>query len=196
MLAIGKSRLFIQNQIFWAKFESFLNGVYVDDESRLKMAVKLDSYGNKNDNAARLISVIDRADSMRKIAFLINASKCLCADYIDLKLYFRVCQAVSNTLFEDLLFLRDHIDEGDLPYSEEAQGLFSAGMMYMSHVGEVPAYSFTPIARDVDRFAVSYSDVNRYPNPTVNQEVRKVSVSTPKLKWNVFGETLNIQQDS
>ncbi len=193
ILAIGKSTLFIQNQIFWAKFENFLNGVYVDDDSRLKMAAKLSSYGNKDDNAARIISVIDRADSMRKITFLINASKSLCADYIDLKLYFRICHAISNTLLEDLLFLRDNIDEEDLPYSEEAQGLLSAGLMYMSQVGEVPTYSFTPIAMDVDRFAVSYSDVNRYPNPIVNQEIRKVSVSTPEPKWNVFGETVEMQ---
>lgn len=196
MLTIAKAPFFISNKLFWVKFERFLQGVYMDEDSRLKMGAKLASIGDRNDNAIRLLSVIEYTDSLRKIDFLINASRCLQVGFISLPLYFRICQIVSSTVLEDLLFLRDHINDSDLPYTLEIQGLLSSGLMYMSHVGEEPAYSFTPIALEVDRYAVSYEDVDRYPNPIVrrNNEMTP-AVTIPTLSFSEIDETLTITQE-
>ena len=100
--------------------------------------------------------------------------------------YFRICHAITNTLEEDLRFLRDHITESDLSYDQFTQGLLTAGLMYQSVIdsnGE-QKYSFTPIAKDIDQFAVSYNDDARYPNPTLRaqrEEVPKTSISP--LEW-------------
>ena len=40
--------------------------------------------------------------------------------------------------------------------------------------GKGQEYSFTPFAEVVDRFAVSYDDVERYPNPTSFPTQREV----------------------
>ena len=191
LITLGKSPFFIQNELFWNKFSRFLNGVFIDENARSKMAVKIESVGDKKDNAIRLIDAIERSDSLRKVDYLINATRCLLADYIDLTKYFRICRAVSETLLEDLMYLREHISEDKLAYSEEVQGLISAGLMYMSYVGEQPQYSFTPIANDVDKYAISSDDINRYPNPQkAFEEVKQVSVFTSGLKGEVIGETL------
>lgn len=167
MIALARSPFFVREQLFWSKMEAFLNGVYINEDDCAKLRAKLVEKGDSKDNPYRLVECIDRAETQKKICFLINATRCLLADFIELPTYFRICHAVTYTLEEDLYFLRDHIQENDLPYNEYVQGLLTAGLMYQSVIdgnGE-QKYSFTPIARLVDQFAVSYNDVERYPNP-------------------------------
>lgn len=67
-------------------------------------------------------------------------------------------------------FLQENLTESNIPYNYSIEGLLSTGLMYQSildanegHEGQT--YSFTSLAEIVDRFAVSYDDVERYPNP-------------------------------
>lgn len=170
IIALARSPFFVREQLFWSKMEAFLNGVYINEDDCAKLRAKLVKSGKHGDNPYRLVACIDRAETQKKICFLINATRCLLTDFIELPTYFRICHAVTYTLEEDLYFLRDHIQESDLPYDECIQGLLTAGLMYQSVIdgnGE-QKYSFTPIARLVDRFAVSYNDVERYPNPLID----------------------------
>ena len=137
---------------------------------------------------------IDRAETQQKIRYLINATRCLLADFIDRPTYsyFRLCHAITHTLEEDLLFLKEHIKEKDLPYSTYTQGLLTVGLMYQSVLdgnGE-QKYSFTPVARLVDRFAVSYDDVERYPNPQSHFRccVFRIYFTIDKIKRNDIGK--------
>lgn len=189
-----KAPIFWTNQIFWVKFKKFINGVYTDEDTRIKMAAKLASNGLKEDNAIRLIQAIDHSDCMKKIQFLVNASRCLLVDFIDVTDYFRICKVISDTLYEDLLYMRDHINEGNLEYSNEVQGLFSSGVMYMSIIDKKPLYSFTPIAGKVNLYAVSYNDVNNYPDPTKVIHNNVVSVTIPATEWGVVAEEKDIKE--
>ena len=169
IIAFAKSPLFIREQLFWTKMEAFLNGVYLSKDDRIKICAKLIKDNDNRDNAFRLVESIDRADTMQKIQYLINSTRCLLADFIDRSTYFRICHAITHTLDEDLAFLREHINEDDIPYSPYTQGLFTAGLMYQSVIdgnGE-QKYAFTSIAKIVDQYAVSYENVERYPNPKV-----------------------------
>ena len=99
------------------------------------------------------MNFIDRAETQQKIRYIINATRCLLTDFIDLPTFFRICHAITHTLDEDLVFLRNHIKETDLPYSQFTQGLLTSGLMYQSVIdgnGE-QKYSFTPIAQIVDQ---------------------------------------------
>lgn len=169
IIAFAKSPLFIREQLFWTKMEAFLNGVYLSKDDRIKICAKLIKDNDNRDNAFRLVESIDRADTTQKIQYLINSTRCLLADFIDRSTYFRICHAITHTLEEDLAFLREHINEDDIPYSPYTQGLFTAGLMYQSVIdgnGE-QKYAFTSIAKIVDQYAVSYENVERYPNPKV-----------------------------
>ena len=64
-------------------------------------------------------------------------------------------------------FLKEHIDEEDLVYGIYVQGLLTTGLMYQSVIDgdDESKYSFTPLAGLVDQYAVSYENLERYPNP-------------------------------
>lgn len=168
IVALAKSPFFIREQIFWTKMEAFLNGVYLDENDCGNLRAKLVEDGEKQDNVLRLTECIDRAETQKKVNFLINATRCLLVDFIDRPTYFRICHAVTHSLEEDLTFLSEHINEEDIPYSIYVQGLLTSGLMYQSVIdgnGE-QKYSFTPLAAIVDQYAVSYENIERYPNPT------------------------------
>lgn len=166
ILAIGKFPFFIREQLFWTKIEAFLNGVFLSKNDRANLCTKLNKDGKEKDNIRRLVEIIDRAETQKKIRYLINATRCLLTDSIDRLMYFRICHAITHTLEEDLEFLGKHIKEKDLPYDTSVQGLLTSGLMYQSVIdaNQDQKYSFTPIAEYVDRCAVNYDNVKRYPN--------------------------------
>ena len=181
LLALAKSPLFIREQLFWMKMENFLNGVYLSEEDKANLRSKIWRDGEYGDNPYRLVECIDRAETQQKISYLINATRCLLSDYIDLPMYFRICHTITQTLDEDLSFLSERINESDLPYSSYVQGLLTAGLMYQSVIdanGE-QKYSFTPLAEHIDRYAVSYNNIKRY--PTTMCYTATISVPQPKL---------------
>lgn len=173
---IAQMPFFIHEKLFWEKMELMLSGSFSDKEEQLKFAAKLTENGKNGDNPRRLIECIDRIDTKKKIGYLINATRCFLADFIDLNMYFRLCHLITNTLYEDILFLRENIvsEEEYLPYSIEAESLTASGLMYKSIIGgKEDKYSFTPIAEDFDKYAVSYDDVDRYPNPVLDSGTGK-----------------------
>lgn len=179
IIKLMQAPLFLREGLFWSKMEQYLNGVYVAEEDCAKLRARLTENGSSDENAKRLIECIDRAETSRKIRYLINATRCLLTDFIDRETYFRICRAITGALDEDLQYLRDHLKEEDLPYSNNVQGLYSAGLMYSSVIGEDTRYSFTPLAFDVDRYAVSYDDDGRYPNPLAETSQKAPSIGIP-----------------
>lgn len=185
LLAITKSPFFIREQILCSNLSLYLNGVYLSDEDKATLCAKITENGTKKDNPVRLLKTIELADTKQKIQYLINATQCLLPDFIDLPSFFRICHAITHILDEDLQFLKLHIGESDIPYDKCVQGLLTSGLMYQSVIdgnGE-QKYSFTPIAEDVDRFAVSYDDVERYPNPISSAQQTIPQIRIPATEW-------------
>lgn len=170
MNAIRRASSYLREQLFWNKFSKFLEGIYHSEDDINNLRAKFSKYGTKEENAERLINYIDRAENQNKVQYLINATRCLLMDFISMPEYFRICNAVTYTLYEDLQFLKTHIQCSELEYNEYVQGLLASGLMYQSVIdgnnGE-HRYSFTAIAVLVDMYAVSYDDSARYPNPKV-----------------------------
>ena len=177
LVALGKSPVLIREEIFWSKMENYLNGIFLSEDDRSIMCAKLAENGKKRENAVRLIECIDKAETEKTIDYLVNATRCLLTGFVNLNTFFRIAHIVTHAIVEDLEYLREHIDESELPYDECVQGLLTAGLMYQSTIDgggldnedeDESRYSFTLIARIVDQYAVSYGDENRYPNPLKN----------------------------
>lgn len=184
--ALAKSPFFVREQIFWTKIEAFLNGIYLNENDCAKLRAKLTEDGGKGDNPLRLVQSIDRAETQQKIQYLINATRCLLTDFIDRHTFFRICHAITHTLDEDLVFLGEHINEENISYSSYTQGLLTSGLMYQSVIdgNGNQKYSFTSIAKTVDQYAVSYENIERYPNPKVlKYDQASPTVSIPALEW-------------
>ena len=75
IIALAKSPFFIREQLFWMKMELFLNGVYLSEDDRAKLRAKLTEDGAKQDNSLRLVECIDRAETQKKVQYLINATR-------------------------------------------------------------------------------------------------------------------------
>lgn len=181
IVTLAETPFFINDKIFWEKLELFMNGVFITEEDLAKMRAKLTENGKNNENPYRLLKCIERTETKNKIDYLINVTRCLLADFIDIHMYFRICNCIANTLDEDLLFMSEHLKETDLDYSINIQGLLTNGLAYQSRIesSRESKYSFTPIAMMVDCYAVSYNDVNKYPNPTAIEEISVPKISIP-----------------
>lgn len=137
------------------------------------------------------MNIIDRAETLQKISYLINATRCLLENLIDRETYFRICHTITNTLEDDLAFLGEHIFETDLPYNISIQGLFTSGLMYQSVIdanGD-QKYSFTPLAQIVDRYAISSNNIERYPD--LGQLTNSFSAPRPKLLGILEGKVVS-----
>lgn len=166
--SISQVPFFYNEQRFWDNMSCFLDGVFSDEDDRAKLCAKLTEDGESGENPHRLVECINRAETKQKIRYLISATRCLLSDFIERSDFFRICHVITQAIDEDLLFLRDHISEENLSYSASVQGLLNVGIMYQSTYDAEGGqeYSFTPFAEVVDRFAISYDNVERYPNPT------------------------------
>lgn len=165
MVSFLHSPLFLREQIFWTKMEAFLNGTYLNEDDCDKLREKITDNSERQDNTLRLLECIDRAETQQKIQYIINATRYLLMDFIDRPMYFRICHALTYSLEEDLEFLSEHIEEKDLSYSVEVQGLLATGLMYQSVIDakNEQKYSFTPLAEIVDQYALSCNNSERYP---------------------------------
>jgi len=92
---ILSSPFFIREHLFWQRFERFLKGLdfYLGD--KIKFSEKISRDGKKEENAKRIIYLFDKIDSDEKVDYIINVSRALCAEIIDLNKYFRLIQAIN-----------------------------------------------------------------------------------------------------
>ena len=186
ILTLRKTPFLFRERIFWSKMEQFLKGVYqsADDIELLKK--KLDDMATND--PLRLIESIDRAETDRKIQYLINSTRCLMKDLISLPMYFRICYAIRQVVDEDLQFLGQCNDNVAIPYSIEVQGLLSSGLLYQSVINGGTAneseddgenYSLTPLGRAVKEYALSYDEAHTQPLPL--NEGEQITLKTKVL---------------
>ncbi len=190
---LAKSPFLLREKLFWAKMENYLNGIYLSEDDRAKLRAKLMENGTSDENSKRLIECIDRAETSKKVQYLINATRCFLTDFIDRTTFFRICRAIAGTIDEDLVYLRNHIADTNFQYDSAIQGLLISGLVTFSVIGgEETLYTFTPLARLVDRFAVSYEDLSRYPDPTADVLLPAPNVSIPTATADEVNEMLDL----
>ena len=178
VLFASENILSLNDTLFWDDLKDFIDGVDEHkDEYRFQLSAKL----VEKDDKMRLLKIIREVQSKQQVKYIVNATRCFLAGFIEKDVYFRLCYLISSTLVEDLLFLQKHIsdEEREYVYGINVQGLESIGLMYLSTISGGTAsneynpedgnkYSFTNVAYVLDEYSLSYDDDARYPNPKKN----------------------------
>lgn len=153
-----------RDEVLLNKFLRFFRGLEsYDNVQRAKFTSFLMEDDEHHSKAYRFVHYLDVIESDKKIDYIINLARNVCMENIDLNLFFRLMYLVSNTLDEDLLYLKEHLEEIDLKYNYNIQGLINSGIVYCSNFsGNGQLFSFTPLARLRDMYAISYDDLSKY----------------------------------
>lgn len=187
---------FIQNLRFWDKVERFIEGSFLSEYDGLKFSAILADGKNSEDDALRLISIIDRCETNLKIRYIINATRSILTGKINRSKYFRIMKAICDTLEEDLAFLGEEISKENMGIesficSPEFLGLQQAGLAYRSvqdssfEEEAVDRYSFTQLAKDVSDYAINYENPEKKTKMSKKEqrtEIRMPTISTQDIE--------------
>lgn len=173
---IGKVVLTIPDICFYKKFESFLKYNQFSEDEYAELSDWIVSYGEKEENALRIINYINNAKSMKKIHYYSNVTRCALSFKLNMSLYFRICNVIDFVFEEDLKFLADNIiDNYDKNFEPNycTQSLHAVGLMdFNDTIGNFGKYKFNNMSKLVDVCAVSFGNETRYPNP--KEEIDKI----------------------
>ena len=157
---------------FWDNIDKFFNSGILSDDDKRKLIGKLSSEKEKQEVGRKIIDLISKVDTDKKLVYIINATKAWVDDSIDRSQYFRICHVISASLDEDLQFLSEHIDDtGDIPYSIEINGLQTTGLACHTNMDKEgnPLYVFTPLSRAVNEYAIKGAGANAIENFNINE---------------------------
>lgn len=164
-----KTGISIREEIFFEKFYLFLAGVGSSQEEAKEFIDKLFSdEQSKKENGIRLISYIDRSETEKNIQFIVNATKSLIRGWISKENYFRIARAISESMYEDLVFLSEHIMDNNTQIgNSQVLALYRAGLMVSAGIDanedvERQPYTFASLGNMVDQFAISYGNMDRF----------------------------------
>ena len=151
------------------KFEKFYKAIYHSDlTDSIKFCNQL--FGDEitaRENAFRLIQYIDKAETLKIMDYIINASRAVGNQMITARDYFRIIRAIVHSFSDDLSYFRS------IAVSTEPQlcdirimSLAQSGLMVSSTIMfgkpiEEQGYSVTRLGILVDRYALSYDDEDR-----------------------------------
>lgn len=151
------------------KFEKFYKAIYNSD---LTDSVKYSSqlFGDvstAHENAFRLIQYIDKAESLKTIDYIINASRAVGNQMINSSDYFRIIRAIVHSFPDDLSYFQTIATStesqlGDIRIMSLAQsGLMISSTIMVGRSIEEQGYSITRLGFLVDRYALSFDDEKR-----------------------------------
>lgn len=165
---VKNTPLQIRENIYLNKFIKFVQGVE-DIQENLQESVKLSEKlfsdeENGNDNAIRILNCIEKIDSEKKVDYMISATRSFLLNMIDVEEYFRILKVITETLYEDLLFLKENIIKTDkLKGNRNVLALSNAGLAIQCVIDsnvdiEEQFYNITKLGMSVDKYAISIDD--------------------------------------
>ena len=141
---------------FWDNMDKFFNSGILTEDDKRKLIDKLSNDKTSAETGKKIIALIGKTDTDQKLACILNATKALANNLIELNIYFRICNSVLNTLEEDLQFLKSHIEENTIDYSISVGGLITVGLACHRGIieGNSKSYAFTELAKIVNEYAL------------------------------------------
>ena len=179
---------------FWDNIDKFFNSGILSDDDKRKLIGKFSNKKQKQEVGRKIIDLIGKIDTDKKLVYIINATKAWVEDAIDRPQYFRICHVISTSLDEDLQFLSEHIDDtGDIPYSIEINGLQTTGLACNNATDKegYPLYIFTPLSRAVNEYAIKGAEANAIENFNINEPpIKEISDEDfQKMINGIFGKS-------
>lgn len=148
------------------KVERFIKKV--DQGIREYNMIPFETKEERRENGIRILHAIDKIETEKSIDFLANATISFLEGKINHDQYFRIVKAITNTLYEDLLFLSSNVTKDGTfnGRNMSVMELVRSGLMIQAGINagadiEEQEYAFTTLGRMVDRYAVSYGDEER-----------------------------------
>jgi hypothetical protein len=177
--------MFIRECLFWEKFVMFMDGVFLEDDDIRKISEIFADKKEKEDYARRIIKVIDDIDIKVKITYIINLTRALLAGFITKADYYRLINAVKNTMEEDLRFLTRSIDQDHLTTNINFEFLRQNGLaiqLILSGKGDDSGdeFVFTSLARMIDKYGLKYGN-EKYQYSTSKLSLSEQPVIQTKL---------------
>ena len=158
----------VRDALFLSRLQNFISGVYQTGEDSIRLSNKLFNDENKKySNASRVLEIIAKTDSDQKLDFVIAATRCLLCDCIDNTLYFRITKAIVDTLYEDLVYLSDHVLEQTIHVGNQyTRGLEKNGLMVVEVIdgnidSEYYCVSLTTLGMQVVEYAIDVENVEK-----------------------------------
>lgn len=148
--ALVGSPYFIREEIFWDNFIEYLDNVCYDEDGLRKLSEMLADDGNSDENAKRLIKIIDDVGTREKTVYISNLTRACCQHLIDRSKFFKLSQCIIRLTDEDLIFLCNNISgkkvETDEEYIDDFRncGLLKevdGGFVYTKRAFELKKYS-------------------------------------------------------
>ena len=163
---------------FEKKIIKFLNGIStIPVENREKFISKVEY--TFTTHSERLLTIINKIDDNKKIEYIVNLFKALVNEKIDFSLFFRLCNCIEISLSEDLLYIKEEIDNKEIFENLQLQFLEKNNLVKkltstpmvskieLSQGNIFFKYNFTDFARLLDKYALSYED-DKY-NYSINE---------------------------
>ena len=158
----------VRDALFLSRLQNFIRGVYKTGEDSIRLSDKLFNDENKKySNASRVLEIIAKTDSDEKLDFVIAATRCFLCDCIDNTLYFRITKAIVDSLYEDLVYLSDHVLEQTIRVGNQyTRGLEKNGLMVVEVIdgnidSDYYSVSFTTLGMQVVEYAIDVENVEK-----------------------------------
>lgn len=166
MNSVVKISVSIREALYARKLYIFVKGIREIDEGATKFSGLLfEDERTRNENALRVLQIIDKIDTEQKIPFIINVTRALLVGSIsDIKTYFRIFKAIEENLYEDLIYLKDNVFRKEaIEGNDSVDGLARTGLMVSAGIdGNKDIYSqeyyISKLGLAVDQFAISFDD--------------------------------------
>lgn len=201
VVEFSRNPYFIRDAIFWQNFKDYLLNVCVDDERLRKLSAKLAEDGDAQENAKRIIKIIDDVGTKKKAIYISNLTRACCMELIDINKFFKLSQCITRLTDEDLQFLATNISTNIIDTDEEYIDDFrNCGLLKEVDGG----FSYTRRAYELKNYSLSYDETVNIPElpsrqmigSIDNEDIEKLFVektSELKTQWVDFKE--NIQQN-
>lgn len=174
-----KSPMFIRECLFWDKFTMFLEGTFRDGDDKIKLSAVFADNQEKEEYARRILSIIDNIDTKSKVRYISNLTRALLLDLINRADYYRLCNAIRNTLEEDLMFLNSNVGKKLVKSNIHIDFLKQNGLMVQTLISSTSSgeaydkeeYVFTPYAKMLDQFGLEYGNTDKYDYSAVEKSL-------------------------
>jgi hypothetical protein len=156
----AKTLLSMRDYLYLQKFERLLQGMDIYLGDKIKFSERISRDGKKEENAKRIIHLIDSIDVDKKVDYIVNISRALDAEIIELDEYFRLIQAIRDTLMEDLIYLKDNIRKKEIKYNVNIYSLSQKGLAYQNYIGEEGIYEISSLSISVVCYGMEYDKMH------------------------------------
>lgn len=160
IVELSKTPTFIKEAIFYQNLETYLSNTCADGDNLRKFAAILAEGENAEENAKRIIKIIDDIGTRAKAIYISNLTRACCVGLVDTNKFFKLAQCIVRLTDEDLIFLRDNIKKGIINTDEE----YLDDFRYCGLMKEVTGgFAYTKRAYELKKYALWYGHTIEIP---------------------------------